>query len=216
MHCAASSTTHGFERFGRVFVIHLKHRVERLDSITKTLASVNVTQFKLVNAVPHECGPVGCTLSHIMAMQECIEGDHETCLLLEDDFVFSVSPTVASESVERFFAASHRLDVDWDVLMLSGLFLGLEPGFAAGHHRVTSAHTTSGYAVRKHFARHLLKNYLQGVTHLNEACNHEMFAIDVHWKKLQPVHRWYRLDPVLGKQAPFFSDTVNEFVDHGV
>ena len=206
-----------FAHFGAVFVINLPNRTDRLAEIRDTLHTLNIGNITLIRAVPHPCGSIGCTLSHILAMQQCLEADVATCLILEDDFaVKGEDPAPAWTAVDAFFTAAAALPLHWDVLMLSANIIRSRETKFDWLHRVEEAQTSSGYAVTRRYARALLQNFLESAVHLNDACPTHELSLDQYWKRLQGKGRWYVLHPTVGYQRRSFSDIEGAIKDYGV
>ena len=49
----------------------------------------------------------------------------------------------------------------------------------------------------------------------NENLVKHNFAIDMNWKKLQPISKWYCIYPCLGKQMDGYSDIEQREVRYG-
>ena len=207
----------GFNKFGAVYVINLESRPDRLANITRVLQDVGLIDFKVIKAVPHPCGLMGCVLSHILVLQECIESGSETCLVFEDDFLLSAQPHAAVKTVSDFFAASDKGDISWDVVLLSSNLLNSSESSLPFLRRVVDAQTTSSYAVKRSYARHILRNFLQSAFRLNYSCDkdHPQYALDIYWKRLQSSGKWFVFSPMLGHQAASYSDIEYKFVDYG-
>lgn len=210
---------YGFRSIGSIFVINLEHRRDRLSQINKVMDSLGVTHHKIVNAVPHSCGPFGCSMSHIMALSECLASNTTECAIIEDDFMLLSSPEDANAAVDRFFRKGPS---SWQVLMLSSSIKSSSPSQHSFLDIVHDAQTTSGYVVRKSYARRLLQNFLLSAYHLNQRdCPlplsiKEEYAIDMYWKRLQSSGEWYALKPLIGKQRPSYSDIEKTDVDFNV
>ena len=49
---------------------------------------------------------------------------------------------------------------------------------------------------------------------MKEPENKSLYAIDMYWKRLQVVHRWYLIIPVTVVQIESYSDVENMVVDY--
>ena len=52
----------------------------------------------------------------------------------------------------------------------------------------------------------LLNNFKDGVQKLLTTNNKKQYAIDIYWKQLQPIDKWYLLYPLTVTQYENFSD----------
>ena len=214
---AVNRLGYGFRSIGSIFVINLEHRKDRLSQVNEVMDALGVAHHKKVNAVPHSCGPFGCSMSHIMALSECLASNSTECAIIEDDFMLLRSPEDANAAVERFFWDGPS---SWQVLMLSSSIQSSSPSPHSFLDIVHDAQTTSGYIVRKSYAGKLLQNFLLSAYHLNQnECPLPIkmeYAIDMYWKRLQSSGEWFALKPLIGKQRPSYSDIEKTDVDFNV
>lgn len=205
----------GFQFVNSIFVIHLESRKDRLHQINDVLSSLHILKYDIIKGVPHSCGALGCSLSHAMAMNECIKSNATTCAVFEDDFELSGGPEDANGAVDIFFRSQPP---SWDVLMLSANVISSSPSAELSHlESIHWALTTSGYIVHRSFASTLLQNFMQAAYHLNESnCSKEEYAHDVLWKELQQSGKWFALKPLIGKQRASYSDIERKDVDYKV
>lgn len=184
-----------------IYYINLDHRQDRRVQIEKELECFDCEKIRIS---AYKQGAVGCTLSHIKALESFIESGHEECIIFEDDFMFIRDPK------EFQFP-----NVSWDVLMLSANVLKIEP-YNDEVEKVINAQTTSGYAVHKNFAHILLKNYKEGCELFKMSKNPHLHAIDSYFKILQPHSNWFICKPKFGIQRPSWSDIELKYTNYGV
>jgi GR25 family glycosyltransferase involved in LPS biosynthesis len=205
----------------KVYYINLDHRTDRLNEIEKVLNDIECPSEKRerISAVLNpQFGTLGCTKSHIAALEKFIESGLETCLVLEDDFIY--------DDIDRFNSSIQYIfenKVHFDILQLSYNHNGLIS--SETEHtilkKVIRAGTISGIIVHKDFAPKLLANYKEGHELLLDyiakhgQLTHE-FIIDVYWKDLQPISNWYCFSPRLGYQRESYSDIEQRVVNYGV
>lgn len=206
--------TNGLNNFDIIYFINLEHRTDRLTHITEELKKTNIDVDKInrINAVYcPDFGGLGCTKSHCIALEHFINSGKETCIIFEDDFIFTQSQTTINELINNFFNNVK----DFDVLMLSSNTKAEQQCDHPFITKILDAQTTSGYAVNKNFAPILLSNYRESV-HQLEVIGHAVYdyCIDIYSKKLQPVSNWYCIYPKIGQQIPGFSDIEKQNVDY--
>jgi GR25 family glycosyltransferase involved in LPS biosynthesis len=206
---------HGFHSIDSIFVVNLESRADRLEHINGVLGSLGLSlHHKIVHGVPHSCGVLGCTLSHVMALSECMDSNATTCAIFEDDFELSCDPEEANAAVERFFRNEPQ---SWQMLMLSAHVLSSSPSEFSHVEVINQALTGSGYIVHTSFAPMLLHLFLQAAYRLNqESCSQTLHAPDVLWGELQQSGKWFALKPLIGKQRASYSDIEKRVVDYKV
>lgn len=188
-------------RDSKYYYINLDHRTDRNDHILNQFNKFNISNYERINAIQEDFGAIGCSRSHIVAIEKFINSDEEVCFVLEDDFQFVISP-------DRYNDLLHKLEtsnIDWNIVLLAGNVLQAS-GYNEFLRTCLNAQTTSGYMLHKKFANLLLSNYIEGLNLLIEF-KKSHFCIDRYWKKLQkPRYNWFIFNPKCGKQLSGFSD----------
>ncbi len=191
-------TTNPFDRFDMVYYINLDARPDRRAQIEKELDRFGIRKRTRVPGVVAEFGQLGCAMAHLNALTDCAKNGYGSCLIFEDDFQFSNADVRGA--LERFWSVPLR----WDVVMLAGVMEKFRPTLLDTLIRITSAQTTSGYAVNGAFVETLIEN-VRGAIHKLQTLDRS-YCIDVEWKSLQTHSHWYAFFPVLGYQRASFSD----------
>lgn len=103
-----------------VVVINLEHRADRLKAFSEQMEILGVTNWKKIDAVDGRknfpalgiflSGSLGCTLSHIDALNSAATKDMRLLIVCEDDAEFRASREELN-AVLREFAANQKLDV---------------------------------------------------------------------------------------------------------
>ena len=118
-------------------------------------------------------GEVGCTLSHLKAMETFLKTDAPWCVILEDD----VEVLPACSEVLRSLAEKD----DWDLVKLFNFHSGMpvrKRALAGGHHLVshlTRTTSSAAYVVNRRAAETLLKS----MRPISEQVDH---ALDRPWE----------------------------------
>ena len=95
--------------------INLDHRHDRNKAIKQELRAHEISPFHRISATLDErCGHLGCTRSHIRALQLAQSKGWQRVLVLEDDFKWRVPRERALHMVSTFL---HRYQHNWDVLL---------------------------------------------------------------------------------------------------
>jgi GR25 family glycosyltransferase involved in LPS biosynthesis len=194
-----------------IYFINLDHRKDRLEQITAVLHDLEVPPEKIhrISAVYEPTfGTLGCAKSHINALEHFIRSGLQTCIVLEDDFVY--------EDKKRFLESMNYVfekNVFFDLIMLAYNHKSVE--WRPTHHpilkKVSRVMTISGIMISKEFAPKLLENYKEGHEKLlNHVLKHNKlyrdYIIDVYWQRLQPSSEWFCFSPRLGYQRESYSD----------
>ena len=204
----------GFNNIDALFIVNLKHREDRQRDIDAMFHSLGVTKHKFVTAVPTECGYIGSSLSHAMAVAECAHRKYATCAVFEDDFSVQGDAQSANKAMDEFFLSG---PADWDVILLSGSFARTEKSPFPFLEKVLQAFHTSGYLINGTYAPKLLENFMESAYMLNNNCTVgagiNPIVLDAHWQVLQPQDNWFGFHPKIGKQQASFSDIAGSFMD---
>jgi GR25 family glycosyltransferase involved in LPS biosynthesis len=207
--------TEGLNNFDIIYIINLEHRKDRLNHITNELSKTNIdpSKIKRIDAIncPH-FGALGCSKSHLLALEDFINSSKDTCIILEDDFIFTEPQNTINDLMNEVF----NNVINFDVLMLSSNIVLQQTTNYPFITKIIDAQTLSGYAVSKKFAHILSNNYKESIN-LMESLGYEYpdYCIDMYIKKLQPVSEWYCINPKIGKQVQSYSDILKIDVDYG-
>jgi glycosyl transferase family 25 len=199
-----------------ILYINLEHRKDRLEHIKKEISKINPTLSKAqrIDAVKHEIGALGCTLSHIKALQLFISNPSwNTCMILEDDFTFiSNEPSEIHNSLISFFDNVK----DFDMLLL-GTGVKDYKDDATEYpmiRKVLSSQTASGYIITRKYIFTLLANFLKGSNLIKKEGLKEEYCLDQYWKQLMPIGKWYALEKRVGFQYSNYSDIEKKVVEY--
>ena len=199
-----------------IYYINLDKRQDRNQEFLGEMARMNIINFTRIPAthMPKQ-GALGCSLSHIKALETFLESTHGTCCILEDDFTF----VLGQRQVASLFKTLET--VPYDVCMLAANVLSSDATEHTLLRKVHDAQTTAGYCVSKSYARTLLANFREGAAKLKEGFEtggkkEPRFCLDIFWKSLQPSAKWYVMNPKMGIQRESYSDIEERSVRYGV
>jgi GR25 family glycosyltransferase involved in LPS biosynthesis len=187
----------------KVYYINLNHRLDRKEHIEKLLKDSNLFDItERISALYNKVLPhAGCVLSHIVALERFIGSGEEYCLILEDDFTSNNILTFKSD-IQNLF----NDDVDFDIVQVSGNHIQLNDCEYRYLKSVIDSQTTSGYIINRRFATTLLDNFKESYELISEFGRTHEYCLDIFWKKLQPISKWYCFFPALGYQIDSYSD----------
>lgn len=202
----------------RVFYINLDHRTDRRKEIEEELEKMDIIAhdkpnpdnkitYERFSAIKHDTiGGVGCGKSHIGVLKLAKERGYSTIIILEDDFMFTVSKDVFYKELKNLQG------VYMDVCLLSGNIMNYTTSnYNPNLYRLFKAQTTSGYLIQCRYNDVLIDCFEKAVFDFERTNQHWLYAIDVAWNKLQSVDPWYVLKNKVGKQRPSHSDCSNTF-----
>ena len=192
-----------------ILYINLEHRTDRNIHILNELHKMCTDDSKIhrIDAVKNDNGALGCSLSHIKALEYALANDWKTILIVEDDFTFKYDSNEIERNINLLF--EHNFDV--------GL---LSHGRLKYHNsnneikKVIYSQTTSSYIIKRDYIYTLLENITYSV---NDIISHGLLHenhIDIHWTNLQPIHKWYAVFPAIGCQYDNYSDIEKKYVSY--
>jgi hypothetical protein len=190
--------------FGRVVVINLRRRADRLASFHQHLQERDwpfgtPERFEAIDGAKVPTPPGwssgggawGCMQSHRQVLEHAIQDDVSSVLVLEDDLV--LRPGFADE-VKRFLRAAPD---DWDQLMLGGQHMRTPEPVKPGVVRCKNTQRTHAYAIRGRMLRDLYARWCSPES--TNHCDHIMGPF-------QEGYRVYAPEPFLCGQARGLSD----------
>lgn len=203
-----------------LYFLNLDHRTDRLQQIEGEIDKLGFEKEK-VHRIPAvytpEIGVLGCALSHIKALDHFLQSSHKTCVILEDDFIFTTDINYCKFLFKHLFETKRV----FDIVMLGGKVMKEETIDSPFLKKVLDAQTTSAYMITKEFAPILRKNLLEGTKLLEQwfqlykEKKHE-YCLDIYWKQLQPSNQWFVFHPKMGVQRESYSDIEKKITNYGV
>lgn len=193
-----------------ILYINLENRKDRLENIQKELHKLGVDGER-INAIKTNDGAVGCTLSHIKCLELAKERNYPYVFICEDDIRF-LNPDLLKENLTKF---SENTTISWDVLIIGGNNCPPYERLYDYCIRVSSCQTTTGYIVKSHFYDIMISNFRESAQQLmKEPGNRRMYALDIYWKRLQKVYKWYMITPPTVVQCADYSDIERKTVNY--
>jgi GR25 family glycosyltransferase involved in LPS biosynthesis len=193
-----------------VLYINLNHRTDRLKHVIAELQKIGVSNAERFPAVYTSAGNICCTISHICCIELAKSRGWPHVFICEDDITF-INPQIFCESLKKFSEST----ISWDVLVLGG---NNAPPFIQVNNfcaQVMNIQTTTGYIVKQEYYDVLLTNFKKGLELLiQNPMQKNMFSIDIYWKRLQKLDKWYVLLPLTVIQYSDYSDIEHRKVDY--
>ena len=207
----------------KIIYINLDSRQDRRTEIESVLQDYSLTNAERFPAIYRDppMGIAGCGYSHLAVLKLAKERKYKHVLILEDDFIFTISKERVEEKLQRLFEtcgnySEGNINPLFDVFMLSYNVIRCEPVANSNEYiRLLSAETASAYIVAEHYYDTLIHLYETNIPLLEQTGQHWIYANDQIWKRLQCKDRWLGFTNAIGKQRPSFSDNSQCFRDTG-
>jgi GR25 family glycosyltransferase involved in LPS biosynthesis len=202
------------EQVDVIFYINLESRTDRKEHFLNEIKKLCIDECKIIriDAVKHSNGALGCTKSHIKALDLFMANPSwDTCMVFEDDFTFyDTSFKNNNELIKTFFYNF----TDWGMLLLSSNQVGKpsKKTHIDSVELVTYSQTTSGYCIHKDSVKEVYENFRLSAQLLEQSKFRSQYAIDVYWNELN-IKR-YAFAPNMGYQYDSFSDIENRYVNY--
>ena len=196
-----------------IVYINLDTRPDRKVELLENLKTYNIPS-SIIHRIPavyeKMCGYVGCSKSHIKALEYAERQNWKRFLVLEDDFIFTESKSNIINNISKFYK-----DYNFDCLMLAKGHLITNDTEIPYIKRIEYCTTASGYIVPKHYIQTLKENLNEGLIKLqeevvqlldknpNKKIYNTVYANDQYWNVLQKQDNWYLI--TVGKQSGTYS-----------
>jgi len=201
-----------------IFYINLSHRTDRKDHFLSEIKKLCLDETKIVriDATHHTVGCIGCTKSHITAMETFqTNPEWKTCIIFEDDFTFH-SDNV-EENNQRIRTAITAFP-EWDVISMA---YNHTDNFRYSHtsepsiKKIITHQTASAYCVTKKFVPTIHTIFIEAYEGLcKEGRKVHHFCHDIYWNRIQAHSNWYCVFPALGYQYANHSDIENKHTEY--
>ena len=200
------------EYIDAILYINLEHRQDRKEHCLNEIKKIDPT-FSKTHRIEAVCnksnGALGCSLSHISALELFIKNPSwNSIMLLEDDFTF-VSDNTSDINTSIIYLLKNA--PHFDMLLLGVGIDDLKTDTTSDDLilKVNSSQTTSGYIVTRQYVYTLLANYIKSSNKLKTYGLKTEWCLDQFWKRIMPFGNWYTLKNRIGYQYGNVSDIEN-------
>lgn len=194
-----------------IYILNLETRIDRYYEILTMLASVKAPLERIYHykAKKDPISPyIGATENHVEAMKHFEASCHNTCLILEDDFVFIDDKQCVWNSIDEFF----RRKYDYNICFLSLSRMGRREPYddmlSISHQACT---TSAGYFLRKPTSSEVFNISNEGLERMRQTRDYTIFCIDRYWCSLSKKLFFKRK---LGFQRPSYSNNTSNIECH--
>jgi glycosyl transferase, family 25 len=199
-----------FQAFINCNYINLANRIDRRDSIEKSLNKVGIYTFNRLDAFKEPNGALGCAKSHLKLFKDWDTNKNKIIFIVEDDIEFLLTDTKLFEIIRMFY-----YDDNLDVLCLAYNHLNSKP--YNNSFMITSDTTTvSCYIVKSHLKEDFIKSFSLSVHLLDNGVVDDIAAIDVIWKFLQRRYTFAITNLRAARQIESYSDIQKKKVNYNI
>lgn len=193
-----------FEEIEKVVYINLKERTDRRAEIEKQLSIFHHEKIVRFNAIKHQNGALGASMSHIAVVEMAIQNNWKNVLIVEDDMVwnqFNIAYPIYEKLVSK----------PYDVLCLGSACVEYD----RQTYKAKYVSTATAYLVNNHYYQTLLETFKEGLENfMNDESKHSLYALDRCWLKLITKDNWFVIQPTMCVQKPGYSNIENKFVNY--
>jgi glycosyl transferase family 25 len=195
-----------------IFYINLDTRPDRKSFFENQMRMIGINNAKRFNAIKHNIGAIGCSLSHLELLKYAKQENMDRILIMEDDIMFT-RPKLFVYYLNNFLT-KHK---NFDVLLIAGNNMGEYTRLDNFCVKISKCQTTTGYLVKSHYYDKLIQNYEEGINKLKLNIGLiNKYAIDQYWTQLQLHDRWYLLTPLTVTQKPDYSDIEKKEINYNI
>ena len=211
------STNTNWDFVNKIIYINLEERTDRRQEIEQELKNVNIPLHKIfrLNAIHDSHGNIGCSKSHILALEIAMKNEWKNVLIMEDDAMWN-----KFEKGYELFKQLVQEHPDFDVITLGNTF----PTFDKDTYRLYDGQTCTSYLVNSSYYKILHANFEEGLKNLkftktmktnkDRFTYEQKYCVDQYWKILQKKDIWYIVNPALMIQRPSKSNILDANVDY--
>jgi GR25 family glycosyltransferase involved in LPS biosynthesis len=206
-----------------IYYINLDHRIDRKEKFLECMNDLQVPKSKIerISAIYEpNLGALGCTKSHMLALETFINSDKNTCIIFEDDFTYKNKETFWI-NITKFF----ELNIPFDIIQLS--YNTSQYSNCVVYKAIDTKYdflkkaeitiTASSYIITKQFAPKLLENFKESAQlHTRAGIKTHNYCHDVYWNLLKSNSEWYLIYPPPGYQHNSYSDIENTYVNYNI
>jgi len=185
-----------------VIYINLADRTDRKISIEQVLSVFDKEKVTRFDAIKHTHGHMGCSKSHIAALQMAIQNRWKNVMIVEDDMKWN--------NVAQSYPAFEKLATQpYDVIMIGSMNPLYDPTF-----KLLGSATLTAYLVNQSYYQTLLTNFQESLAGLENKFDDWQYCIDLYINRLMFTGNWRVVIPSLSIQTPNHSDIRNGHVDY--
>ena len=183
------------------YYINLEHRKDRNQEAITELQKIGITNPNRFNAIKHENGAIGCSMSHLEVLKIAKKNNWDYVTIFEDDVLF-LNPGETLTKLDEIVNSN----IEWDVIVLGGNNFKPYETINDNFIRVKNCQTTTAYIVKKSYYDTLINHWSEGLQKLIQTNDTPKYALDQYWKILQNKDNFILITPVEVVQRESYSD----------
>lgn len=199
----------------KIYIMNLRERADRWFSVLVTLCTMQADLRKIFHYFPEQASYTGnkeldlyinVSYTHHNCVNDMAENNYDTCLFLEDDFVFTSNIVKHQSDLLEFFKRKY----DYTVCYLAS---------SAQHEinecddlmRISRQVCTTGaaYMLNRGSAVKIRDTMAEGITEMENGGDANIYCCDRYWFKHMSDNSFLVFSTKMGFQTPSYSNTVN-------
>jgi hypothetical protein len=191
-----------WNKIDRIFIMGLENEFERMNDTIMQLTLMNaplnrIQEYRAKKDLDLADVYIGATKNHMDCLKQMMDGEYETCLFLEDDFIFTSNIRENQNRLSRFFERKY----DYNICFLSASKQHLREDY--DDLLILSKQictTSSGYLIHRKNVETVYQTVKEGYEALLEHKDQSsVYCIDRYWTKLDKL---FIFKQKLGFQKP--------------
>jgi len=146
----------------------------------------------------------GATQNHVDVMDDMINNNYNTCLIIEDDITFTSDINKAKGDLIKFFEREYEYDI---CFLAASKFHKREPMDDLLIKSKQICTTSSAYLVNKKSIKKVRNCAKEGLDYLLKRGDPNVYTIDRYWCKLQKDNKMFIFKNKISYQRPSYSNT---------
>jgi glycosyl transferase, family 25 len=205
----------------KIVYINLDKRTDRKKEIEDHFHKYEIPKDKIIrlSATENSKGNIGCSFSHVRALEMAIENKWESVLIVEDDLEFNYTK---KELDKIFLEFANMFKNKYDLFQMAwGPSKEVKQIKKTFFYKCICGGSALAYLVNSKFYPKLIQNFKEGNKQLIETNGETIgkngyspYNLDMYWCKLQKETMfWITHLPTICKTRPSYSDIRNKHCD---
>lgn len=190
------------------YIINLEHRVDRLQRTQEVLSNYHLLKTQIIKAIKYDPGYIGCSLSHIKAIQHAIAEKHNYCIVCEDDIELNLNEEELIKLITVF------LESHFKILCIGNTNAKFKLNSKSMISKAYNIQTAACYVIKSEYYPKLLRSFQRSLENQLKGFKDDYCAIDQGWKSLQLRGEFCVPTYKVCHQRKSFSDIEKRIVDY--
>jgi hypothetical protein len=205
-----------------IYILNLEERVDRWMDVLIELCNVGAPLDRIYHYKAKKetitgnrtlDAYLGATKNHLDVVEHFRKtyADHDMCLVLEDDFMFTSSRETNRKNLQSFCERKYVFDV---CLLSTSKYHNIKPHDDLLNLSYQECTTSSGYLLQHDTCDAVYECFKEGYELMKKTGDYHTYVCDRYWAKLQPRNRFFIFKEKMGFQRGNFSSINNRFTCH--